>query len=83
MGASVSRITILLIKDYFLLLLFSLAAIIPVVYYGTNRWLESFAHKMPFNILLYILPVILVCLITLVTVSFQTIKAANTNPVDN
>jgi len=83
MGASVSNVVVLLTRDFVKLAIIGGIIGIPLVYQGSKIWLEKYAYKMPVDISLFVLPVSMVILLTLVTVSFQTINAARTNPVDS
>jgi len=83
MGASVSNVVVLLTRDFVRLAIIGGIIGIPFVYQGSKIWLEKYAHKMPVDISLFVLPVSMVILLTLITVSFQTINAARTNPVDS
>lgn len=81
LGSSVSQVLILLVNDILKLLAISLIISIPVIYYLVNIWLDNFAVKMPVDVWLFIVPVLIVGCITLLTVSYQTIKASVANPV--
>jgi len=54
----------------------------PITYYLTNKWLQNFAYQANFSILPFISALLLTLVITLVTISWQTIRAATTNPID-
>jgi ABC-type antimicrobial peptide transport system permease subunit len=82
LGASLSRILFVLNKDILLLLAISFLIALPVLFYGLNSWLQGYANRMALNGWLFILPMGIVALITLVTVSYQTIKSATANPVE-
>lgn len=81
LGSSVSQVLILLVIDILKLLVISLIISIPVSYYLVNIWLDNFALKMPIDIWLFIIPILIVGCITLLTVSYQTIMASIANPV--
>jgi putative ABC transport system permease protein len=83
MGASVSNVVLLLTGDFVKLAIIGGIIGVPFVYQGSRIWLEKYAYKMPVDITLFVLPVGMVILLTLITVSFQTINAARTNPVDS
>jgi putative ABC transport system permease protein len=54
----------------------------PVAYYAMNRWLEHFAYRTSLGWWVFVTGGILALLITLLTVSFQAVRAALTNPVE-
>jgi putative ABC transport system permease protein len=83
LGASVLQIVNLFLKDFLTLVLIAFIVSVPISYYLINRWLAEFAVKMPMNPLLFILPLILVLIITIITVCAYTIKASTRNPIDN
>jgi putative ABC transport system permease protein len=55
----------------------------PVAYYAMSRWLRNFAYRISIRIGTFVLAAALAFLVALLTVSFQAIKAALTNPVDS
>ncbi len=80
-GASVSDISAMLSKDFIRLVVLALFIAIPLGYWGTNKWLENFAYRIPLSWQLFFVTGIIVLSIALLTVSFQAIKAALANPV--
>ena len=83
MGADVSGIVWFLAKDFLLLIMISFVIALPVTYYCIKNWLESFAMRMDLSAGLFILPLLLVILITGLTISLHVIKAALNNPIDS
>jgi putative ABC transport system permease protein len=73
----------LLTRRYFALLLFSCVLIVPIVWYAAQQWLSRFAYKIEIEPALFIKAGFLIVMITAVTVSFQSIRAALSNPVKN
>jgi putative ABC transport system permease protein len=69
-------------KDILVLLAISFLIALPVLFYGLNAWLQGYANRMALNGWLFIVPMIIVAVITLATVSYQTIKSATANPVE-
>ncbi len=55
----------------------------PVAYYFMDRWLQNFAYRTDIKIWTFLLSGALTFIIALLTVSYQTVKAANANPVDS
>ncbi|MCP4727893.1 MAG: hypothetical protein GY863_22835, partial [bacterium] len=53
----------------------------PVAYFIVDKWLQNFAYKIDLTVTIFILSGLLVMIIAALTISFQTIKAANSNPV--
>jgi len=81
LGASVPDITVLITKDFIVLILIAFAIASPVAWYAMTRWLQSFSYRISFHWWFFALAALAVVLITLFTVSFQSIKAAIANPV--
>jgi ABC-type antimicrobial peptide transport system permease subunit len=79
-GASVGNITLMLSKDFFALVFISILIAFPVSWWLMHSWLQGFAYRVSIQSAVFIIVAILVLLITLLTVSFQSIKAALTNP---
>jgi len=82
-GSSVSRIFKLISKEFILMVLIANLIASPIAYYFMNKWLENFAYRTKIEIWLYIVAVALSMFIVLITMSFQTLKAAYTNPAES
>ena len=82
LGASIPGITILLSKKFTVWVIISNIVAWPVAWYAMNLWLQNFSYKINLSWWIFVLAGIIAFLIALFTVSFQTIKAANKNPVD-
>lgn len=81
MGASVSQIVVLLSKDFFKLVVVAIAIALPLSWYGMNQWLQTFAYRIDFSFAVAAIAGCLVVLVALLTVSYQSIKAAMGDPV--
>ncbi len=79
-GANVNNILLLLYRYFTLLIIIAAVIATPVTFYGIRKWLENYAHKTSITPELFIIPIIALILISLLTVSFESIKAANKNP---
>ena len=79
LGASVNQILTLLSKDFVRLVLISSLIAFPLAYYFMNQWLQNFAYRtrMPWEI--FGLAAIVTLLIALLTISFQSLRAARLN----
>ncbi len=82
LGATVGQIVVLLYREFTLYVLIACAVGIPLVYYMADVWLRDFAFRIEPNPLTFIFTGVVVMLITWFTVGFQTVKAAETNPVE-
>ena len=83
LGASVVKILVILSGDFIRLIVFSMVISIPVVWYAVNKFLENYEYRIEPSVWIFVIPCLLLLLIALVTISFQTLKAANANPVDS
>ncbi len=83
LGATVPSIVALLSRDFVKLVLIASALALPLAYWALHRWLAGYAFRTDVSWWLLVVPVLVVLLIALLTVSFQTIKAALANPVDS
>lgn len=83
LGATIPAIVTLISKDFLKPVLLGLGAAIPLSFVFMNWWLRDFAYKIELNATTYFLACALTIVIALVTVSWQSIKAALANPVDS
>ncbi|WP_332871497.1 ABC transporter permease [Spirosoma rhododendri] len=81
LGASVTSIVALLSKDFLKLVLIAIVIASPLAYYAMNRWLSDFAYRIDISWWVFALAGLLAVSIALLTVSFQSIRAALVNPV--
>jgi putative ABC transport system permease protein len=81
LGASVPGIVFLLSKDFLKLVLLALVIAVPLAWYAMSRWLQDFAYRIDLDWWIFALTGIVALFIALVTISFQSIKAALANPV--
>ncbi|MEM9672288.1 MAG: ABC transporter permease [Bacteroidota bacterium] len=83
LGASIQSIVTLLSKEFIRLVLISSIIALPLAYWVTQQWLENYAFRIDIHWWMFLIPLILVLAIALLTISFQTIKAALANPADS
>ena len=83
LGASVSAIVNTLSKDFIKLVLISIAITTPVAWYLMNKWLQDFAYRISIQWWVLVLAGLGAMAIALITVSFQSVKAALSNPVNS
>lgn len=81
LGASVQQIVTTLSTDFIKLVAIALIIATPLVYIAANKWLQNYPYRIEVSWWLFTSAGILVILIALFTVSFQSIKAAVANPV--
>jgi putative ABC transport system permease protein len=81
LGATIGGITALLAKDFLKLVGIALLLAIPIAWFAMYKWLEDFAYRTPISWWLFGIAGLLAMGIALITVSYQSIKAAMANPV--
>lgn len=82
-GASTGSVVFMLSKDFLQLILLSVLIAFPLVWWGMNDWLNSFAYRVPIGADVFIIAGGSIIVITLLTISFKSIKAAMANPVNS
>lgn len=83
LGSSVSGIVTLLCRDYVHVVLLANLCAWPISWWLMFRWLQNFPYRVSLSWTNFVLSGLLILLITFVTVSYQSIKAALANPVDS
>jgi putative ABC transport system permease protein len=82
LGASAPQITLLLCREFFVLVLLANIISWPVAYFVMKGWLQDFAYRTGLGVFTFVMTMVLALIIALLTVSFQAVKAAVANPVD-
>ena len=82
LGASIDSLMILLLKDLLKPIVLAGLLALPLLYWGGIEWLKNYAYRMPISWWLFVLPLLVVILVALFTVGFQTVKATRHNPVE-
>lgn len=81
LGASVSQISMKLTLDFLKLVGVAILISVPLGWYAMNKWLEDFSYRIDIPWWVFVLAAFLAVLISVLTVSYQSIKAAIVNPV--
>ncbi|PWT97424.1 MAG: cell division protein FtsX [Bacteroidetes bacterium] len=81
LGASVQNVMLLVSKEFLLLVLIAFVIAVPVSWWAMHAWLQDFAYRINMNPLIFVVTGILILLIAFITISFQSTKAAISNPV--
>lgn len=81
LGASVPQVWLLLSKDFIVLVLLSCVIASPIAFYFLQNWLQKYDYRISIGADVFIISAMLAIAVTLITVSFQAIKAAVANPV--
>jgi putative ABC transport system permease protein len=83
LGASVANLVALLSFDFLKLVILAVVLASPIAWYVMQEWLQTFAYRVSISWEVFALTTFLAIMIALLTVSFQAIKAALVNPVNN
>lgn len=83
LGASVFSVTRLLSKEFILLIGIACLIAFPIAYWAMNKYLNSYTYRINISWEIFAFTAVLALLITILTVSYQSIKAAIANPVDS
>ena len=81
LGAGIAGIIRLLATDFVKLVFVAILIAVPVAWYVMDRWLQDFAYKINIGWTVFAIAGCLAMLVAIVTISFQSIKAAVANPV--
>jgi putative ABC transport system permease protein len=82
-GATVAVIARKLSGDFVKLVLIAAVIALPAAWWAMNKWLENYPYRIELNVPVFLFSILSVFLVALITVSFQSIKAAMSNPVKN
>jgi len=83
LGSTVSGVVVLLSRSFTGWVLFANLIAWPIAYYAMNRWLQNFAYRIDLTIWPFLLAGVAALAIALLTVSWQTVRAATANPVES
>jgi len=82
LGASGNNLLITLNKSFVVLIVIALLIASPFTYYAMDDWLSEFQYKIEITPWLFVAAGVLTVIISLITVSYQTIQAIRTNPAN-
>jgi putative ABC transport system permease protein len=80
LGAKVKDLTLLISKEFIVLLLIAVVVISPIAYLAIGYWLEGFVYKISIPIGSFLLAALLAFIITMVTISYHIVLLSRTNP---
>jgi putative ABC transport system permease protein len=81
LGATVTQVSNMLSKEFLKLVLIACILAFPLVWWGMNKWLEGFVYRTVISWWVFVIAALAAMVLTLLTVSFQAIKAALMNPM--
>lgn len=80
MGASVTQIVGMMSREFVKLVLLAFAVAVPLAWYAMNKWLQGFEYKTPMDVSLFAYAGAAAIAIALLTISYESLKAANADP---
>ena len=83
LGASNRSVLQLLSRDYLFLWLVACSVAIPVSFYWLNQWLSSYATRISIGLTIFVIPILIVALVTILTVIVQSLRVVSQNPVES
>ncbi|GAB4047536.1 ABC transporter permease [Spirosoma litoris] len=83
MGASLPQILRLLFTPFLNLLVVACAIALPLGWFMMHRWLEDFTYRVPIDAVIFVISILLVFVLTAIVVSYETVRAALTNPLNS
>ncbi|MEM7109494.1 MAG: FtsX-like permease family protein [Bacteroidota bacterium] len=82
LGASVSSVMYMFTRRFAILVIIGIVAAVPASYYGMEMWLDQFPYATSLQPLTFLVAGVAALLFAIVTVSYEVIKAAMSNPVN-
>jgi putative ABC transport system permease protein len=83
MGASIGQIVQLMSKEFVKLVVVAFLISVPLAWYAMDKWLSGFAYKIEIDVFIFVYAGAAALVIALLTVSFESMKAAMSNPVES
>ena len=83
LGASVHQLVGMMSQEFVRLVLVAFVLAAPLAWYAMNSWLSGFAYRTPVNLSVFVYAGLAALSIALLTISFESIKAASANPVSS
>ena len=82
LGATEGSIVRLLTKEFLVLVALASVLAYPVAYYTMSSWLQNFAYRIDLSVVYFVVSTGVTLIVTLLTIAYQALKAARTNPID-
>lgn len=82
LGASVAELAVTFSKEFNRLVLIAILLACPIAWYFVREWLQDFAYSTPIEMWVFIAATVAAMIIAIATISFQSLRSANRNPVE-
>ncbi len=79
-GATIEQILWMFNSSFLRIVLTGFIISAPIAYYGVSQWLQSFAYKTPLYLWVFLVALIVIAILTMLTVTFQSYRVATANP---
>ena len=83
LGASVTSVLVLVSKEFLLLVGLAFVIAVPLAWWGMQQWLQEFAYRTPVSWWIFPLAGSAALCVAVITISFQTARAATANPIES
>lgn len=83
LGASAGEIFRMITSDFFKIIIIAFIVAFPIAWIAADSWLENFAYRIDVSLISFIIAALITSALTLFTVSWQSLKASMSNPVDS
>jgi ABC-type antimicrobial peptide transport system permease subunit len=83
LGSSIGNILLIISKQYLIWVIVAGAIACPLAWYAMNEWLQQFANQVDIGYVVFFIAIAIALIISLITISTQSIKAATANPIDS
>ncbi|MEM1215971.1 MAG: FtsX-like permease family protein, partial [Bacteroidota bacterium] len=83
LGASFASIIYLFTREFIGLIIVATVLGLPLAYWLIGRWLENYAYQMPLSVGLFLTPILLLLVISLLTISYHTVRTVLVNPINH
>jgi putative ABC transport system permease protein len=81
LGASIEQVFLIVSKEFLILVTIAFLISVPISWWAMTNWLQSFAYRITIDVGVFLIAGAIVIAVTLLTISFQAVKASNANPV--
>ena len=82
-GASIPRVLRMIIREFLVLVLIAFLISVPAAWFLMSDWLQNYVYRTGIGLLVFIWTILLILIPTLITISFQSYRAATANPADS
>lgn len=83
LGASIGNVMVLLSKEYIVLLFAAIVLAVPAIFVAGRAWLDNYAFATSMGVGVFLVPGLIIVLVSLLTVGHRTYSAAKSNPVES